>query len=89
MNTAAKSARRNLRVSPADDALFRDAAAATGESVSEFLVSSGRVRAQTVLADRTEFALSDEGWQAFHAALDRPPAAAPAVVELLRRPRPR
>lgn len=89
MDTAAKSARRNLRVSPADDALFRDAAAATGESVSEFLVSSGRTRAQTVLTDRTEFALSDEDWRAFHAALDRPPIADPAVVELLRRPPPR
>jgi uncharacterized protein (DUF1778 family) len=42
MPAAAKTARRNLRVSPTDDDLFRHAAAAIGESVSEFLVESGR-----------------------------------------------
>jgi uncharacterized protein (DUF1778 family) len=83
-----KTARRNLRVAPADDALFRQAAEVAGESVSEFLVASGRTRAEMLLADRREFALDDEAWAAFAAALDRPAEVRPEVVELLRRPRP-
>jgi uncharacterized protein (DUF1778 family) len=84
----AKTSRRNLRVSPADDVLFRDAASVLGESVSEFLVESGRERAEMVLADRTQFVLAQDTWQAFGAALDRDAETKPAVVELLRRPRP-
>jgi uncharacterized protein (DUF1778 family) len=88
MSTTTKTARRQLRVSPADDATFRRAAAAAGESVSEFLVESGRERAELILADRTQFVLDASAWDEFSAALDRPAEVKPAVVELLRRPRP-
>jgi uncharacterized protein (DUF1778 family) len=88
MPTPAKTARRNLRVSPADDDLFLHAAEVTGESVSEFLVQSGRERAQMVLADRTQFVLDGDTWEAFTAALDRPAEVKPAVVDLIRRSRP-
>lgn len=88
MATDAKTSRRNLRVSPADDVLFREAASVLGESVSEFLVESARARAEMVLADRTEFVLGQGAWKAFGAALDRDAEAKPAVVELLRRSRP-
>jgi uncharacterized protein (DUF1778 family) len=57
MPPATKTSRRNLRVSPSDDLLFREAAAAVGESVSEFLVESGRERAEMILGDRTQFVL--------------------------------
>ena len=83
-----KTSRRNLRVSPADDVLFREAAALAGESVSEFLVESGRERAETMLADRTDFALDRKAWTAFLAELDRAAAARPELVELMQRPRP-
>jgi uncharacterized protein (DUF1778 family) len=88
MPTAQKTSRRQLRVSPADDEIFRRAAAAAGESVSEFLVASGRERAEVILADRTEFVLEAGDWDRFVAALDRPAEVKPAVVELMRRPRP-
>ena len=88
MATAPRTARRNLRVSPADDELFRRAAAAVGASVSEFLVESGRERAETILADRTQFTLDERAWKAFAEALDRPAEVKPAVVDLMRRPRP-
>jgi uncharacterized protein (DUF1778 family) len=88
MATDAKTARRNLRLSPADDALFREAALVLGESVSEFLVESGRERAEMVLADRTQFVLDQDVWKAFGAALDRDAEAKPPVVGLLRRSRP-
>ena len=89
MEAAPKTARRNLRVSPADDALFRQAAAAVGASVSEFLVASGRERAETILASRTEFVLDKPSWKVFTDALDRPAEVKPAVVDLMRRPRPK
>lgn len=85
MATATKTTRKNLRVSPADDALFRKAAATVGESVSEFLVESGRTRAETILADRSQFALDTTAWKAFSIALDRPAEVKPAITELLRR----
>lgn len=88
MPAATKTARRNLRVSPVDDQLFRQAAAVVDESVSEFLVESGRARAEMILADRTQFVLDQDAWKAFTAALDRPAEAKPVVVELMRRARP-
>jgi uncharacterized protein (DUF1778 family) len=83
-----KTQRVHLRVAASDDELFRSAAAATHESLSEFLVESGRERAERVLADRTRFALSASEWRKFTAALDRPAQEVPAVVDLFRRPRP-
>jgi uncharacterized protein (DUF1778 family) len=88
MSAPTKSARRNLRVSPADDALVSRAAEAVGESVSEFFVESARARAELVLADRREFALDADAWETFTAALDRPAELNAAVVELMRRTRP-
>jgi uncharacterized protein (DUF1778 family) len=88
MTTATKTARRNIRVSPADDVLFREAAAAVGESVSTFLVESGRTRAEVILADRSRFVLEPDAWDAFTAALDRPAEVRQPVVDLLRRSRP-
>lgn len=83
-----KSHRVNLRVASHDDALFRRAAEVADESLSEFLVESGRERAERLLADRTRFTLAETEWAAFTSALDRPAVVAPALAELLRRPRP-
>jgi uncharacterized protein (DUF1778 family) len=83
-----KNQRVHLRVAARDDELFRSAAAAANESLSEFLVESGRERAERVLADRTRFVLSPAQWRKFTAALDRDPREIPELVELFRRPRP-
>ena len=84
-----KSQRVNLRVAARDDEAFRRAAASRGETLSEFLVLSGRERAERVLADRVDFELDNERWAAFDAALEQPPRDNPAVAALLRRRRPR
>ncbi len=83
-----KSSRLNLRVAPEDEALLRQAAAEAGESVSEFLVESARVRAASVLADRTRFALDEQRWAEFCASLDRPARVRAEIRELFERPRP-
>lgn len=85
---SAKSHRLNVRVEPADDALFGQAAETAGQSLSSFVVESARERSERVLADRTQFVLGDEQWDACCAALDRPAAVVPAVRDLFARPRP-
>jgi uncharacterized protein (DUF1778 family) len=83
-----KTQRVHLRVAASDDELFRNAAAAADESLSEFLVESGRERAERLLADRDRFVLSPAQWRKFTVALDRPPREIPELVELFRSPRP-
>jgi uncharacterized protein (DUF1778 family) len=83
-----KTKRVNLRVAEQDDDLLRRAAGYAEQSLSEFLVASGRERAQRLLADRTRFVLSEEQWAAFNAELDRPARTTPELVELLSRKRP-
>jgi uncharacterized protein (DUF1778 family) len=85
---APKTERLHLRVGSQDSELFRRAASAQDESLTDFLVESGRERAERILADRKRFALDDQAWASFTAALDRPAEVRPAVVELLTRPRP-
>ena len=84
----AKTERVNLRVSSRDDVLFRQAALVQRENVSEFLIESGRERAERVLADRSDFRLDAAAWDTFVEALDRPAEVIPAVSDLLKRPRP-
>lgn len=83
-----KSSRVQLRVAPRDDALLRSAAELSGESLSEFLVASGRERAERLLADRTHFTLTDAQWRAFTRALDQPVQVDARAVDLFSRPRP-
>jgi uncharacterized protein (DUF1778 family) len=83
-----KTHRVHLRVAASDDELFRSAAAISHESLSEFMVESGRERAERILADRTRFVLTASQWRAFTTALDRPAREIPAAAELFRRSRP-
>jgi uncharacterized protein (DUF1778 family) len=86
--SATKTARVNLRVAPADDILLRQAAELLGETLSEFLIESGRERAERLVADRTRFVLDEAAWSAFNEALDRPAEVKPELRDLFARPRP-
>ena len=86
--SATKTARVNLRVAPADDVLLRRAADLLGETLSEFLIESGRERAERLVADRTRFVLDNAAWTAFNDALDRPAEVKPELRELFARSRP-
>jgi uncharacterized protein (DUF1778 family) len=77
-----------LRLAPGDHEMLCRAAAATGQTVSEFLIESGRERAAHMVANRERFALADAEWKCFAAALDSPARANPAVAALFRRRRP-
>jgi len=83
-----KTARVHLRIASEDKELFERAGSLHEETLTEFLVESGRERAERLLADRTQFVLSDADWRAFTEALDRPAQARPELARLFSRSRP-
>ena len=85
----AKMARLYLRVSAEQKRLFERAAAASSQTVTEFVVRSVEVAAQDVLADRTRFVLVREEWEAFSSALDAEPRVLPRLAAFLASPEPR
>ena len=80
--------RVNLRIAQEDRALFARAATVHSESLTQFLVESGRERAERLLADRTSFSIDADAWQEFVAVLDRPAQVRPELARLFSRPRP-
>lgn len=67
-----KDSRLNLRVSTNQEQLIRRAAAATDRSVTDFVLDSAADRAETVLAERRWFILSEEVFARFDELLDAP-----------------
>lgn len=88
MATKQEKDRLNLRIDPEDRALFDSAARVHRETLTQFLVESGRERAERLLADRTRFALDSEGMRRVFEAMDRPARVQPELVELFARARP-
>lgn len=80
--------RINIRVGSDDRELFDRAAEAGDENLTQFLIESGRERAERLLADRTTFPVGEASWQKIVEALDRPAESKPELVELFSRPRP-
>lgn len=78
-----RDSRLNIRTTAKQDNLIRQAAQAVDKSVSEFVLDSATATAEHVLADRRYFAITDDAWQAFQAALERPAVFKPRLHELL------
>ena len=83
---SARSSRLHFRVHDEEKALLEEAAALSGRSLTDFVLSSARSAANDILADRTRFVLSAEEWDAFAAALERPPRELPKIAALLSEP---
>ncbi|MCB1029816.1 MAG: DUF1778 domain-containing protein [Acidimicrobiales bacterium] len=83
-----KAARLAMRLSPEQDALIRDAAAVSGQSLTDFVTSAAVARAEHTLADRRIFGLNDLSWKEFAIILDRPAKRIPELAELLNEPAP-
>ena len=82
-NVTRKGERIDLRLSGPAKAMLKRAAAARHKTISEFVVDSCLAAAADTLADRREFLLGDDQWQAFVAALDGPERPKPGLAELL------
>jgi uncharacterized protein (DUF1778 family) len=78
----------NLRIEAQDRALFDRAASTQQESLTQFLVESGRERAERVLANRTSFSVDSDAWRQLMAALDRTAEVRPELADLFSRPAP-
>ncbi len=83
-----KTQRLNLRIQEEDEALFKRAAEVQRESLTQFLVESGRERAERLLADRTNFVVDADTWEEIVAVMDRPARRRPELADLFSRPRP-
>jgi uncharacterized protein (DUF1778 family) len=81
-----RSEKLDLRLTRQAKRMLRAAAATAHRSVSEFVLESALARADETLTDRRTFALSDNQWKAFLAALDAPPRPLPRLERLLKEP---
>jgi uncharacterized protein (DUF1778 family) len=81
-----RTERLNVRVTSDQARLIRRAATATRANLSSFLVESACLRAEEALASQQHFVYSAKQWDAFTAALDRPPQDKPRLRALLKQP---
>ena len=86
--TRYQAARLEMRLTPSQDALIRDAAAASGQSLTEFVTSAAVTWAEDTLADRRVFRLDEKAWTEFAAVLDRPARRIPELADMVARPAP-
>jgi uncharacterized protein (DUF1778 family) len=85
---AAKDDRIALRVTTTERDLIEQASTVLATTVSDFMLRASLARASEVLADRREFRLPPDQWDAFVTMLDQPPSAAekPRLRRLLTTP---
>jgi uncharacterized protein (DUF1778 family) len=81
--SASKPSRLNIRVSEHEKDVLMRAASALNTSVSSFVVQRAYAEAQMILAEQSQFRLSDKKWREFSRALDAPPKDIPALRKLL------
>jgi uncharacterized protein (DUF1778 family) len=80
----ARRHRLEVRVTPEQDALIRQAADLEDTTVTAFVLDTVTSRAKRVVKQHQDLVLSNEAFDRFLAELDRPAEAVPALVELFR-----
>jgi uncharacterized protein (DUF1778 family) len=80
---AARTHRKNFRVSPEQGDLITRAAATEGVSFNAFTISAALSHARDVLAERHLFVLADAEWTEFQNMLNRPADDKPRLSTLL------
>ena len=83
--SAASTEMINIRVPAAKKALIDHAAEAISQTRSSFMLEASIARAETILADRTNFVLNEKQMKRFHAALEAPLPDPAALLRLLTR----
>lgn len=80
-----KRHRLEMRVTPDQDALIREAADLEAATVTAFVLDTVTARARAVIEQRRDAKLSNKAFDRFVAELDKPSAAVPQLVDLFRR----
>ena len=81
-----KDGRIAVRASREERELIAQASRASATTVSDFVLRASIAQAADVLAERREFRLPAEQWDAFVAMLERPAVAKPRLRRLLTEP---
>lgn len=87
MPSAARSRRIDVRVTDAQDAVIREAAALAGQTVTAFLLNAAEERARGLLDERRHQVMSDRAMGRLLAELDEPGQPVPELAELFALPR--
>lgn len=77
--------RLEVRVTPDQDALIRQAADLEDTTVTAFVLETVTSRAKRVVKQHQEIVLSNEAFDRFIAELDKPAEAVPELVELFKK----
>ncbi len=83
--TSSRRHRLEVRVSPEQDALVRQAAELEGTTVTAFVLETVTTRAKRVLKQHQDLVLSNSAFDRFLAELDKPAEQVSELVELFRR----
>ena len=82
----ARTDRIALRTSKEQKSFLERGASATGQNLTEFVLSSAQEKAEMVLADQNRFVISPKQWDAFVTALDRPATLKENLARLMSEP---
>ena len=82
--TPARRHRLEVRVTPEQEALIRQAADLEDTTVTAFVLDTVTARAKRVVKQHQDLVLSGEAFDRFFAELDRPAEAVPELIELFR-----
>jgi uncharacterized protein (DUF1778 family) len=77
-----RTRRIDVRVTDAQDAVIREAAALAGETVTSFLLTAAEERARELLDERRHLTMSNTAFRALTESLDEPGQPVPQLVEL-------
>jgi uncharacterized protein (DUF1778 family) len=83
-----KETRLSIRASEPEKTILMQAAQVSHMNTSQFVLQASLDAAHAVLADRTQFRLPPEQWEAFCERLDAPPRSIPALQRLFSEPEP-
>lgn len=83
-----RSARLEVRMTPDERQLIDQAVAATGTALTDFVLTSLCIAAHDALADRTEFALDEDGRRAWEELNQQPARELAGLRSLMSRPSP-
>jgi len=85
--TKARTRRIDVRVTDEQDAVIREAAGLSGETVTSFLLTAAEQRARELLDERRHLTMTTSAFRAMAEALDEPGVTVPELVELFDQPR--
>ena len=86
MATAQKEARIEVRTTPKQKAFITRGASASGQNISDFILSSAQEKAEIILAEQKEFVLPKDRWNKFVAALEKPTTKHDRLTKLMSKP---